>query len=54
MGHYKDGFNMVSHMNFGEIEKGAMTRQYSKGALVDAAVIRQKNSTEERPNPLRA
>jgi hypothetical protein len=54
MGHYKDGFNMVSHMNFGEIEKDPMTRQYSKGALVDAAVIRQKNSTEERPNPLRA
>ena len=54
MGHYKDGFNMVSHMKFGEVERGAMTRQYSKGALPDAAVIRQKNSTEERPNPMRS
>lgn len=31
-----------------------MSRKYSKGAAVDAAVTRQKNSTEERPNPMRA
>jgi len=31
-----------------------MARNYTKGASVDASILRQRNSTEERPNPLRA
>ena len=54
LGHYKDGYNMVSHMNFGEADKDPMTRNYVKGAAVDSSITRQKNSTEERPNPMRA
>jgi hypothetical protein len=54
MGHHKDGFDMVYHMQKGEIDKGAFSRKYSKGAAIDAAVLRQKNSTEERPTPMRA
>ena len=47
MGHHKDGFDMVSHMQKGEIDKGAFNRKYSKGAAVDPSDLLPKDDNSQ-------
>ena len=55
LGNYSDGFNMISHMKFGENKPGLMKRQMLKHGLDESQIraIQLKNTKQERVTSLR-